>query len=144
MPPQGIEVKQRSTFLMPKSSFKKIPISRSFYSARKANTGHGPKLYFPFGSPLRTEQMEDLNIKTENDWKLHQGLNSPWPASDPPCWLCSLGPGASWSSIVQEMAQRPPGAGSSIRSPCRMHCAAQIRPDLYSQGPCRVRKSWPG
>lgn len=62
----------------------------------------GPNSTFLFGSPLRIEQMEDLNIKIEYDWKLHQGLNSPWHASDPPCRLCSLGPGASRSSIVQE------------------------------------------
>lgn len=72
--------------------------------------------------------MEDLSIKIEYDWKLHQRLNSPWHASDRPCWLCSLGrrkPGASRSNVVWESA---PAAGRGVQASARRAgCAALLR-----------------
>lgn len=100
-----------------------------------------PNCTFLCGSPLRTEQMEDLNIKIEYDWKLHQRLNSPWHASDRPCRLCSLGhrkPGASRHSIVRESA---PAAGRAVQASARRAgCVVLMRYTLTFTMPLGVRK----
>lgn len=100
-----------------------------------------PNCTFLCWSPLRTEQMEDLSIKKEYDWKLHQRLNSPWHASDHPCRLLSLGhrkPGASRHSIVWESA---PAAGREVQASARhAGCVVLLRYALTFTMPLGVRK----
>lgn len=67
-----------------KNTYVQIFFFLFFFSAQGSEHWAQAQIFtFLCGSPLGTEQMEDLIIKIEYDWKLHQWLCSPWHSSDP-------------------------------------------------------------